>query len=51
MREDFLHYIWKQKAFDTSNLKTTNNEAVTIKQLGQHNHNAGPDFFNAQVCT
>lgn len=49
MREDFLHYIWKQKAFDTSNLKTTNNEAVTIKQLGQHNHNAGPDFFNAQV--
>jgi len=49
MKEDFLHYIWKHKAFSTSNLKTTNNEVVTIKQLGQHNHNAGPDFFNAQI--
>jgi hypothetical protein len=49
MQEDFLHYIWKHKAFNTSNLKTTNNEVVIIKQLGQHNHNAGPDFFNAQL--
>ncbi len=49
MQEDFLHYIWKHKAFDTSNLKTTNDEAIAIKQLGQHNHNAGPDFFNGQV--
>ncbi|EDP71800.1 hypothetical protein FBALC1_04912 [Flavobacteriales bacterium ALC-1] len=49
MQEDFLHYIWKHKAFDTSQLKTTKNEAVSISQLGQHNHNAGPDFFNAQL--
>jgi hypothetical protein len=49
MQEDFLHYIWKHKAFDTSNLKTTNNEVVTIKKLGQHNFNSGPDFFNAQI--
>jgi len=49
MQEDFLHYIWKHKAFDTSNLKTTNNEAIVVNQLGQHNHNAGPDFFNAQL--
>ncbi|WP_299118631.1 DUF2851 family protein [uncultured Winogradskyella sp.] len=50
MQEDFLHYIWKHKAFNASQLKTTNNEFVTIKQLGQHNHNAGPDFFNAQLA-
>ncbi|MFC0605949.1 DUF2851 family protein [Winogradskyella pulchriflava] len=49
MQEDFLHYIWKHKAFNTSNLKTTNSEVIAIKQLGQHNYNAGPDFFNAQI--
>ncbi|MDH7913152.1 DUF2851 family protein [Winogradskyella sp. SYSU M77433] len=49
MQEDFLHYIWKHKAFDTSELKTSKNEVVEILQLGQHNRNAGPDFFNAQL--
>jgi len=49
MQEDFLHYIWKHKAFDTSALKTTKGDAVAIKSLGQHNHNAGPDFFNSQL--
>lgn len=49
MQEDFLHYIWKHKAFSTAALKTTRDELVFIEQLGQHNHNAGPDFFNAQL--
>ena len=49
MQEDFLHYIWKHKAFETSQLKTTKSEEININQLGQHNHNAGPDFFNAQL--
>ncbi|WP_179351729.1 DUF2851 family protein [Winogradskyella vidalii] len=49
MQEDFLHYIWKHKAFDSSVLKTTKKELITIFQLGQHNYNAGPDFFNAQL--
>ena len=49
MQEDVLHYIWKHKAFESSNLKTTDGEDVVIVQLGQHNHNAGPDFFNAQI--
>jgi hypothetical protein len=49
MQEDFLHYVWKYKAFDVSQLKTTANEKVSVKQLGQHNLNAGPDFFNAQL--
>ena len=49
MQEDFLHYIWKHKAFDTSELKTSKNKVVDILQLGQHNRNAGPDFFNAQL--
>ncbi|NRD24553.1 DUF2851 family protein [Winogradskyella litoriviva] len=49
MQEDFLHYIWKHKAFDSSLLKTSNDEVISISNLGQHNHNAGPDFFNAQL--
>jgi len=49
MQEDFLHYIWKHKAFDSSMLKTTKDETISIANLGQHNHNAGPDFFNAQL--
>jgi len=49
MQEDFLHYIWKLKKFNTSCLKTTNNEDVEIVSVGQHNFNSGPDFFNSQL--
>tara|TARA_R110002111_G_scaffold25789_1_gene56235 strand:+ start:2397 stop:3674 length:1278 start_codon:yes stop_codon:yes gene_type:complete len=49
MQEDFLHYIWKHRAFHSLLLKTTKDETISISNLGQHNHNAGPDFFNAQL--
>ncbi|WNH11549.1 DUF2851 family protein [Thalassobellus suaedae] len=49
MQEDFLHYIWKHKKFLTANLKTETEESVFITSVGQHNLNAGPDFFNAQL--
>ena len=49
MKEDFLHYLWKFKKFDTLNLKTFNNEEVTILNVGQYLELAGPDFFNAQI--
>ncbi|MEZ7499191.1 DUF2851 family protein [Flavobacterium sp. Arc3] len=49
MKEDFLHYLWKFKKFDTINLKTSNNEAITIASVGQYLELAGPDFFNAQI--
>lgn len=49
MQENFLHYIWKHKAFDASDLKSVNGEKINIIKLGQHNHNAGPDFFNSQL--
>ena len=49
MQEDFLHYIWKYKAFDSANLKTTDGQPVVIKHLGQYNFNSGPDFFNSQL--
>ncbi|WP_290701054.1 DUF2851 family protein [Lacinutrix sp.] len=49
MQEDFLHYLWKHKKIITTNLKTTKGNIITINKVGEHNHNAGPDFFNAQV--
>lgn len=49
MKEDFLHYLWKYKKFDTLNLRTFNNEEIVIISVGQYLELAGPDFFNAQV--
>ena len=49
MQEDFLHYLWKHKKFEHSNLKTTSSQTIILKDVGSHNHNAGPDFFNAKL--
>lgn len=49
MQEDFLHYIWQYKKFEFNNLLTTQHEELQVIAVGQHNHNAGPDFFNAQL--
>ncbi|MCK8141903.1 DUF2851 family protein [Flavobacterium sp. I-SCBP12n] len=49
MKEDFLHYLWKFKKFDSLNLKTSNLETLTIIHVGQYLELAGPDFFNAQI--
>ncbi|MEP7167979.1 MAG: DUF2851 family protein [Bacteroidota bacterium] len=48
MKEDFLHYLWKLKLFN-SDLVTTNGETVQILKCGEHNKNSGPDFFNAKI--
>ncbi|WP_411893760.1 DUF2851 family protein [Winogradskyella sp. A2] len=49
MQEEFLHYIWKHKAFTSTHCNTAQGESIYIKKLGQHNYNSGPDFFNAQI--
>lgn len=49
MQEDFLHYVWKHKKIDVLNLKTTQQQPIRIVSVGRHNHNSGPDFFNAQL--
>ena len=49
MQEDFLHYLWKHKKIITTNLKTTKGENISIVNVGEHNLNAGPDFFNSQL--
>ncbi|MDT0559583.1 DUF2851 family protein [Ichthyenterobacterium sp. W332] len=49
MREDFLHYLWKHKKINPTNLSTSLDEAISIISVGTHNLNSGPDFFNAQL--
>ncbi|TDE06169.1 DUF2851 family protein [Flavobacterium hiemivividum] len=49
MKEDFLHYLWKFKKFDTLNLKTSNEEEIIIVNVGEYLELAGPDFFNAKI--
>ena len=47
--EQLLHYCWKHKLFPTNQLTTTDGRRVEVVDTGLHNHNAGPDFFNAKV--
>ena len=49
MTEDFLHYLWKNKLFDASDLRTTSGELLRIVAPGFHNFDAGPDFRQAVV--
>jgi hypothetical protein len=49
MKEELLHHVWKTKRFDLDDLRTVDGEAISIKNFGLHNHNAGPDFLDARV--
>ncbi len=49
LQEEFLHHIWKFGLFNQRELTTIDGRSVRIVHPGQHNHHAGPDFFNAQI--
>ncbi len=50
MNEDFIHYLWKYKKFEWTQLQTTAKEKVALHHVGVHNtEHSGPDFFNAQL--
>ena len=49
MNEDFLYYVWKYKLFSKNNIKTTDNEVLTVLKSGIHNKNSGPDFLNSEL--
>ena len=50
MKEDFLHYVWKYQKFNSKGLRTENGESITVIDVGKHNTNSGPDFFNALLA-
>jgi hypothetical protein len=49
MNEFFLHYIWKYQLYNITDLRTTSGDTLRILKPGEHNSNAGPDFFNGRI--
>ncbi len=49
MKEDFLHFLWKNRLYEPVQLITNEKEIVEIIQVGRHNIHAGPDFFDARI--
>ncbi len=48
MTEEFLHYLWQYRLLD-QNLRIDTGENLTVLHPGNHNHDGGPDFFNARI--
>lgn len=46
--EQILHYVWKHKLFQRD-LKTTDGVLIEVLDVGLHNTDEGPDFFNAKI--
>lgn len=49
MKEDFLHFLWKNRLFEPLHLLTCEGDSVEIVNTGRHNIHAGPDFFDARI--
>jgi len=47
--EALLHYVWKHKLYETSELLTEEGVSFEVIDSGMYNSNAGPDFFNAKI--
>ncbi len=48
MNEDFIHYLWKFRLLDKELISEAGDQ-LTIIHPGEHNHDSGPDFFNARI--
>ena len=49
MKEDFLHFLWKNKLFEPTKPITPEGEHVDIVCVGRHNIHSGPDFFDSRL--
>ena len=47
--EQLLQFVWKYKFYPLTGLKSTDGNPVEVIDPGLHNHDAGPDFFNAKL--
>jgi hypothetical protein len=48
MKEEYLHYIFKNKLLGNT-FVSTENKKVEILDFGIHNHNSGPDFLEGKI--
>lgn len=49
MPEIVLHYIWERCLWAGFEQKTTDGRSVEILSVGEHNHDAGPDYSHARI--
>jgi len=49
MKEEFLHFLWKNRLFEPLQPVTAEGEVIQIIYTGRHNIHAGPDFFDARI--
>ena len=47
--ERLLHYVWKHKILPLKPLTTDDGQELEVIDPGLHNHDQGPDFFNAKI--
>lgn len=48
MKEDFIYYLWENRLLSID-LKTTDDEEITILSVGTRNHDSGADYNNARI--
>ena len=49
MPEILLHYIWEHCLWAAFPQQTTDGKPVEILSVGEHNHDAGPDYSHARI--
>ncbi len=49
MNEALLQTIWKYKLLGQAEFTGTKNEIIQVVSIGDHNQDAGPDFFNSKI--
>ena len=50
IKEEYIHYLWKNKLLLIYKLKLINGESIHVLDVGNHNENeSGPDFLMASI--
>lgn len=49
MKEEFLHWLWKNRLFDTGCLSGSEAGVIEVITPGDYNRDSGPDFFNTRL--
>jgi hypothetical protein len=50
IKEEYIHYLWKNKLLLANALKLKNGEEINVINVGVHNENqSGPDFLMASI--
>ena len=47
--EQLMHYLWRTKQLERTNLRLTDGQGLEILDFGNMNTNSGPDFLNGKI--